>query len=300
MPGSISSSTAVDLSRLAAPDVVEQLDYEVILAEMKADLVARDPAFDRLGEADPAIKVLQVAAYRELLLRQRVNEACRAVMVASATGGDLDQLGALFGVTRLVLVPANPGTGTPAVRESDLDLRTRILLAPESYSVAGPVGAYRFHALSADADVADADAVSPAPGEVVVVVLSRSGDGVPSAEVLQKVERAVNGETVRPLTDKVTVQAVELVPFDTVATLDVFAGPDQNLILDQAAASLEALYDRSRRIGRDVPRSAIIAALHVGGVERVSLQLPASDVAIARTQVCAPASINLSPSVSDE
>ena len=300
MPGSISSSTAVDLSRLAAPDVVEPLDYETILAAMKADLVAREPAFDQLGDADPAIKVLQVAAYRELLLRQRVNEACRAVMVASATGADLDQLGALFGVSRLVLVPEDPDAGTPAVYESDLDLRTRILLAPESYSVAGPVGAYRYHALSADPDVADADAFSPAPGEVVVVVLSRSGDGVPAAEVLETVEASVAGDTVRPLTDHVTVQAVQLVPFDTVAVLEVFAGPDQNLILQQAAASLDALYDRSRRIGRDVPRSAIIAALHVGGVERVNLQSPAADVAIARTQVSAPGAITLTAQVSAE
>ena len=44
-------------------------------------------------------------------------------------------------------------------------------------SVAGPTGAYEFHALSADGDVKDAAATSPAPGEVVVTVLSRTGDG---------------------------------------------------------------------------------------------------------------------------
>ena len=153
---------------------------------------------------------------------------------------------------------------------------------------------------SADPDVADADAFSPAPGEVVVVVLSRSGDGVPAAKVLETVEASVAGDTVRPLTDQVTVQAVQLVPFDTVAVLEVFAGPDQNLIREQAAASLAALYERSRRIGRDVPRSAIIAALHVGGVERVNLQSPAADVAIARTQVPAPGAITLTAQVSAE
>jgi phage-related baseplate assembly protein len=38
--------------------------------------------------------LLQVVAYRELLLRQRINEASKAVMVAYAASADLDQIGA--------------------------------------------------------------------------------------------------------------------------------------------------------------------------------------------------------------
>ena len=72
----------IDLSRLAAPDVVEALDFEAILAEMLADLRGRDSAFTALTEADPAYKILEVAAYRELLIRQRINEAARSVMLA--------------------------------------------------------------------------------------------------------------------------------------------------------------------------------------------------------------------------
>ncbi len=40
-------------------------------------------------ESEPATKLLQENAYRELLLRQRINEAAQAVMVAYAMGGDL-------------------------------------------------------------------------------------------------------------------------------------------------------------------------------------------------------------------
>ena len=76
------SFTAVDLSRLVAPTVVETLDFETIFAAMLADLQARDSAFSALVESDPAYKILEVAAYRELLIRQRVNDAGRAVMLA--------------------------------------------------------------------------------------------------------------------------------------------------------------------------------------------------------------------------
>lgn len=63
--------TAVDLSQLPAPSVVETLDFETILQAMLDDLLARDPDFSALVESDPAYKILEVAAYRELLLRQR-------------------------------------------------------------------------------------------------------------------------------------------------------------------------------------------------------------------------------------
>ncbi|MXP24717.1 hypothetical protein GRI39_01480 [Altererythrobacter indicus] len=166
MVTSISSSPAVDLSRLPAPVAVEELDYEVIFAQMRDDLVERDPSFSALIDSDPAIKVLQVAAYRELIIRQRINEAARACMVAYAIGSDLDQLAAVFGVTRQVLVPADEQTRSAAVMEDDDNLRRRVLLAPDGYSVAGPRSAYVYHTLSAHPDVLDASATSPAPGEV--------------------------------------------------------------------------------------------------------------------------------------
>ena len=295
---SISSSTAVDLSRLPPPDVVEALDYETILAAMMADLVARDPSFTALVESDPALKILEIAAWRELLLRQRVNEAARAVMVAYAMGADLDQLGAVFGVARLEITPADGDT--PAVMEGDEALRRRILLAPDSYSVAGPASAYIFHALAADGDVLDASATSPEPGEVVVSVLSRTGDGTASPELLATVDAALSADTVRPLTDSVTVQAAGLVAFDVTATLHLYAGPDATLIESAALDALLARLEELRRIGRDVPRSVLIAALHVAGVQRVELISPPDDVVVDDTQAPAPGSITLSLAVSGE
>ena len=78
------TDAAIDLSRLPAPTVVEAIDYEMVLAALKADLVARWPDYTADLESDPAIKLLEVAAYREVLLRQRVNDAARAVLVRTA------------------------------------------------------------------------------------------------------------------------------------------------------------------------------------------------------------------------
>ncbi|MBO9710672.1 MAG: baseplate J/gp47 family protein [Caulobacter sp.] len=286
MTSPVASSNAVDLSRLPAPTVVEPLDFETILAAMRADLVARKPDLaDALAiESEPLNKLLEVCAYRELILRQRVNDAAKAVMVAYAEGTDLDQLAALMGVSRLEIAPADPESGAAAVMEEDEDLRKRVVLAPEGFTVAGPEGAYIFHALSADADVLDASVSSPTPGQVVVTVLSRQGNGVADEGLLAAVAAAVSADSVRPLTDQVLVQSAAIVDYAVVAQIFTFEGPDSALVLAQAQAQLAAYVEAQRKLGRDITRSGLYAALHVGGVQRVALTQPAADVAISATQ----------------
>jgi len=275
-------ATAVDLSRLQAPNVVEALSFETILAGMLADLVARDPTFTALVESDPAMKILEVCAFREMLLRQRVNDAARSVMVAFALGEDLDHLAAGFRVFRLVLDEGDEET--PPTYESDDDLRRRVVLAPEGYSVAGPEGAYVFHALSADADVLDASVISPDPGEVVVTVLSRIGDGTAAGPLLTTVTAALNDEDVRPLTDQVTVQSATIIDFTIEAEVFTFIGPDAGVVLEQGLARLDEYLANSKKLGRDVTRSGIIAALTVEGVQDVVITSPAANVACDRTE----------------
>jgi phage-related baseplate assembly protein len=283
--GMADTYTAVDLSRLPAPAVVEELDFDTIYAGMLSQLQALVPSFDATVESDPAVKLLQVAAYREMLLRQRVNDAARAVMPAFALGSDLDHLAALFGVARLLITPADDTHGIPAVYETDTDLRRRMTLAPEGYSVAGPEGAYIFHALSADADVLDASATSPTPGAVVVTVLARSGTGAAGAALVTKVAEYLSDETRRPMTDHVTVQSANVVPFAIEAEITTFAGPDAAIVLATARANLDGLIARTHRLGIDVTRARIFAALAgPEGVQNVNLINPAADVVMDRSQ----------------
>lgn len=272
--------TAVDLSRLPAPTVVEQLDYETILSEMVADLQARDPAFSALVESDPAFKILEVAAFRELLIRQRTNEAALAVMLAFARGADLDQVAGNYNVKRLVIIPANPATIPPtvAVLEDDESLRLRVLLSLEGYTTAGSVGAYTFHALSASGEVKDVGVTSLVPGVVNVAILSRTGGGVPSSGVLATVVAALNAEVVRPLCDTVQVEAADVVPYAITASLDFYPGTGQAQVLAAAQSAAEQYAEEMNKLGRDITLSGIYAALHQPGVQKVNLTAPAADI----------------------
>ena len=266
------ASTPVDLSRLPAPVLVEQLTFDQIVAALVAAVQARFPAFDATLDSEPVMLLLQAAAYREVLLRADFNDAARQLLLAFAGGAHLDHLGALVGLLRLVIVPADPLTGSAAIMEGDEAFRQRIVLAPESFSVAGPDLAYVAFARRADGDVADASVISPAPGEVVVTVLSATGNGVAPAALLAKVRAIVDDKAVRPLTDAVTVQSATIVPFAIVARVWTFSGPDAALVLDTGRDRLAAYLADSRRLGRAIRRSGIEGALQVAGVERVELQ----------------------------
>ncbi|QNH04443.1 baseplate J/gp47 family protein [Pseudomonas sp. B11D7D] len=275
------SFTPIDLSRLPAPNVVEPLDYESILAERKAALVSAFPEDEqeviaaRLAlESDPLNKLLQENAYRELIWRQRVNEAALATMLAFAEREDLEHVAARFNVQRLVIIPANPNAVPPvaAVMEGDDSLRERTQMAMEGLSVAGPRNAYIFHARSADGRVGDAWVESPNPAEILLTIQSALGDGTANAELLGVVDIYVSGEDRRPLADRVTLQSAEVLNFEVTAVLHLdTVGPEQEPIRAAAEARLAAMVNRRRRLGWEVNRSGLDAALHIEGVKRVDL-----------------------------
>lgn len=283
----------IDLASLPPPDVVETIDFEAILANRKEALLALLPD-DQQAEmaaalsllSDPTTKLLEENAYREMTLRQRINDAARSVMLAYAKGSDLDQIGGNYGVERLVVTAGDPAAIPPTAdeMEDDPDYRFRILLSLEGYTTAGSEASYTYHALSASGQVLDAKPVSPGPGLVTVYVLSRSGNGVADDALLDTVEAALNVAEVRPMTDNVSVLSASIVTYTIEASLIIASGPDADVVLSSARAAAEAYVADQHRLDADISLSGIYRALHQPGVLRVDLVAPSGNIAIAEGQ----------------
>ena len=278
----MSNFTPIDLSKLPAPDVIETLDFETLLTDYINDFNARNPNYSTLLESDPAIILMQVVAYREMLLRARINEAAKANMLAYATKGDLDNLAAFFGVERLE-------------DETDERLRKRTQLALEGFSTAGPVGAYIFHSLSASNEVKSVSVKSPNPGEVLVTILSNVGDGTVSQDLIDAVLSKLNEDDIRPLTDLVSVQGVEIINYQVEAIITVYSGPSSAVVETEANDALQKFISDRHEIGRVIAISGIYDALHVDGVKKVELISPVADVETTDEQ--APYCTNIQVSV---
>lgn len=311
----MSSKGPIDLSRIPAPNVVEPLDFERIFEDMRTELIDLDSTLaDVLAlESEPLTKLVQLCAYRELLTRQRINEAARAVMLAYAVNSDLDNLGALLGVERLETDPGDPNANPPVLPtyETNEDFRLRIQLALDGLSTAGPERAYVYHALSADGRVLDATADAPRfrlveltpeqqnelpentialqvdydaglsepmPGDVVITVLSREDDGEAPPDLIAVVDGALSQEDIRPMTDRVNTRGADIIHYTVTAELFTYPGPDTQVVLTTAQERLETYTQENKRLGRSVTRSGIYAALHVAGVQRVEITSPAEDI----------------------
>ncbi|GAA5113365.1 baseplate assembly protein [Orbus sasakiae] len=283
----------IDLSTLPAPKIIETLNFETIFNNRKERFINLYPLDKQTElrktlelESEPIVKLLQESSYQELILRQRINEAALAVMIAYSNGEDLDNLSAIFNVKRLVVQQAD-NTVTPPIEqimESDLDLQNRTPEAFEGLSVAGPRGAYRFFAKSADGRVLDAEVLSPKPCYITVVVLSRENNGVASQELLNIVTTELNDEERRPIADRVTVQSAKIIDYQIEANIYLDPYPEAEPIKAAAIKNLINFINNKHRIGVRINRSAIMSALHVEGVQRVELIKPAQDIIITKEQ----------------
>jgi phage-related baseplate assembly protein len=249
---------------------------------MRDDLVARFPYIAGVVdlESEPARKLIEVFAYRELGLRGRVNDAAKAVMLAFAVGTDLDHIGARYAVARL--------TG-----EDDERFRARVALAPEALSVAGPEGAYQFHAMTADVTIKDVSVYMSRPGRVVVTVMMSGSNPVPDTAMLLKVREAINAKVVRPLTDEVIVSAPQVITTPISVTATLYPGPDQTLVSSKITAALNALVTRNALLGYDLKKSAIYAAAHQDGVHSVTISEPADDIVVTASQLVKVTSVSV-------
>lgn len=162
--------------------------------------------------------------------------------------------------------------------ETDDEFRERIKLAPASFSVAGPTGAYKFWAKTASPTIVDVAVTSPAPGEVNIYPLLIDG-GIPGTDILDAVTAICNDEKIRPLTDTVNVIAPTAEDYAITANLTILPDAVSADVEDAVTANLEAYKaDRINRLGIDVVVNQIKALCMVPGVYDVDLVSPAADI----------------------
>ena len=291
---------SIDFSQLTQPQIIEELDFETLFIARKSALIAlfdldQQPAITATlsRESEPLVKFLQESCYREMILRQRINQATLSTLLAFAKGTDLDAVVANYGITRLLISAADQDSA--AVYESDDALRYRASLVFDSLSVAGPTSAYEYHALSSNGRVADAKASSPAPAEALVTVLQRdTATGAASAELLSIVQNYLNDDVRRPVADRLTVQSVDVVPFELVATIYTNTLPESDSLISAAKIAIQKYLDESRRIGRSIYLSKIYNLLHVAGVVHVVISSPKTDIEVSHVQVANCSNITIS------
>lgn len=263
----------VDFSTLPKPAIIEELDFEILLADVIADVRDR---FSAAGidydvgnlESDPVKIILEAATYQSnLLIRARVNDAARANLVPFARGSDLDHLAAFHDVARL-----------PS--EQDDALQGRVILAISGRSTAGPADWYRAAARRASVRVKDAAVYRVGTGpDIRIAVLATDNFGEPDAALLAAVRDLVTSDGVRVISDRVEVVAATSTTVNVAADIWLLPSAPQT-VFEGLEATLRAALVTQGGLGFDVTRSWLTAMLHQPGVHKVVLSQPVADAIV--------------------
>ena len=162
--------------------------------------------------------------------------------------------------------------------EEDDAYRERVLLAPESFSIGGTVGAYKYFARQFSPVICDVETSNDKDangndigGTVVVSVLTK--DGLPGTELLTQLEKSFQSERMRILCDKPSARAPQVVNYALNAELTLYTGANE-LETIAAAKAAWADYEAKRRLklGGDIVPLDIQTVLKVDGVYNVTLK----------------------------
>lgn len=199
----------------------------------------------------------------------------------------LDPVSYVLGVSA-----TDPTGGTDG--ETDEQLRARIQLAPDSFSVAGPAKAYEYFAKSAHPSIIDTRAITTAPGEVTVYVLVPGG--APAPAILAAVESFLSPEDIRPLCDTPIAAAPTVKSYALLIELELYAKTDANAIKKVVAKAIRAYAnERASGLGRDVVREQLTAKSMVPGVYRATVSTPAASLVVGEDEVaiCTSVTVNV-------
>jgi phage-related baseplate assembly protein len=159
-------------------------------------------------------------------------------------------------------------------------LRERIRQAPEKFSNAGSVGAYKYHTFSANQNITDVAVLSPSAGVVNIYPLTKNGN--PDEELISSIHEYLSADSVRPLTDLVQVTSPNRIPFDVTANITLYVDADEQTVLNTISQKLDE-YKKilSKKLGKNVVKTQIIAILNsIYGVFSVDLLSPENDINI--------------------
>lgn len=146
----------------------------------------------------------------------------------------------------------------------------------DAFSTAGPTGAYIYIAKRVSTEIQDVLAVSPSAGKVVVYVLTKDGEPA-GAELKNAVLKALSQDTVRPLTDQVSVGDPQVVEYDIAFTY--YIPEDETQSGEEVQAAVDAAVQeyvawQSGKLGRDINPSYLYGLLMQTGIKRVTLTSP--------------------------
>jgi phage-related baseplate assembly protein len=160
--------------------------------------------------------------------------------------------------------------------ENNESLREKIYLAPESFSTAGPEGAYEFFAKEYLSTIADLKINSSSPGVVDIKFILENGE-IPTEAIIQGLDEYLSDKTRRPLTDNVQVSAPTQIQYDIELTYYIKKS-DEGIAPIIQTKVIQTIEDyklwQKTKIGRDIDPDELNSMIRFAGAKRATIIAP--------------------------
>lgn len=167
--------------------------------------------------------------------------------------------------------------------EGDEAYRLRLYGLPDTFSTAGPTGAYQYWAFTADPSIIDVAVYGPplGPAGNVYVIPLCTGGTFPNGAILAAVYNEVSPDTRRPLTDQVFVIEPVAVPY----SVDVEYWIDQSnanlaaqIQINVQTAVYQWITNTGLKLGRSINPTTLAVDMYNAGASYVNVISPAHQV----------------------
>nr|WP_256478828.1 baseplate J/gp47 family protein [Sebaldella sp. S0638] len=275
--------------RLGAQPARTTIEFEISAVQPVDVVIARATKIsvnELVFETEEQVKVLKGN------VKARVQAVCTT---AGEVGngylpGQITNIVDLFPYYKAVTNVTETSGGTEI--ESDERYRERLMEVPESFSVAGPSGAYEFWAKSTSTDIIDVKALSPQPGYVDVYVWTKYGK--PTEELKKHVYDVINDRELRPLTDFVNIKEPEIKEYNVELEFYIDKSNEKQAtsIKNNAELAVQEWTEWQKgKLGRDINTDELIHQLKLIGVKRVNIISPVfkvineNEVAVVKDEI---------------
>lgn len=160
--------------------------------------------------------------------------------------------------------------------ETDDALRERIFLAPESYTTAGSLAAYKYFVQEYDPFIEDVSITSPSENNVKIVVILYGGE-IPNQEYINGLTEYIARDDIKMLTDKITVQAPDIV--NSSVDITYYINRSDNVMATEIQAAVNEAVEKyirwqKTKIGRDINPDELKHLIRAAGAKRVEIKSP--------------------------
>lgn len=176
--------------------------------------------------------------------------------------------------------------------EEDESYRERLREVPESFSTAGPEGAYEFWVRKSSSLIKDVKVKSPNPCYIDIYITGALGEDIPE-EIKQQVLKDLVAK--RPMGDKVEIKNPGKVNFTVDITYYIHSRDEgKALLIDKAikANISNYIHEVCSRLGEDIDQQEIITICKNSGAKRIVINQP-SNISISDIQIGKCSSINI-------